>query len=122
MGETKKKSVTYNPHNKIGRLIEEVTITSSDVRDLLWLDRGIELLKKNNAPPKEILEYLLEVSSFHAGKLEKVRALIALESRKTEVDLEQAMNLNQKEAVVKNSSVVNNTNRKKTLVDKSKIN
>ncbi|MEN9871595.1 MAG: hypothetical protein RLZZ171_2587 [Cyanobacteriota bacterium] len=75
----RRKSLCYNPDDKIGKLIEQTDITSSDIRKLLWIVEGADYLRKNKAPAEQIEEHLFEALRYHAGKIAEIQALINLE-------------------------------------------
>ena len=71
-------SLTYNPKEKVGKLIEQPKITSFYIRKALWMVEGGRYLIENNADPKEIEDHLFKALQYHAGKIEEIRTLLWL--------------------------------------------
>ena len=90
-------SLSYNPNEKVGKLIEQPEITSPYIREILWLIEGINYLIKTNASSKEIENHLFKTLQYHAAKVEEIKVLLLLERGASNlVDINRTVNRNSK--------------------------
>ena len=87
--KSKIMSLSYNPEEEVGKLIQQPEITSAYIRELVWVAKGGEYLRKNNASSEEIEKHLFKALRFYAGKIAEIQVLIEIEKRDISMPLEK---------------------------------
>lgn len=82
-------AINYIKGGDVGNMLEQMKETadagfSQEARSILWMAKGAEYLRNNNASPEKIKKHLWQSLKYYAGQMEQIKMQLQLEhSEKT---------------------------------------